>query len=459
MFLIKGFEGSSKFLIDHLEKDGFNFVKVTPLINKNKNEVNINLNVTESRENYINKIIIIGNSRTNDSVIRRELSLLEGDPFNKAKLNSSINSIKRLGYFESVNYTIKDSNILNSIDIIIEVKEMNTGSVSFGIGYSSLNETNMTFGLNERNFLGEGKKINLEANLSSLKTTYRLGMTEPYFLDRHLSLFGNIFDQESENSKGDVKSERTGLDFGVGFKSNEISHNIKYIFSTSESSTSNTSTAASITGEEGIEIVTSSITYSFFNDTRDSVFNPTTGYKWRFANTLAGIGGDSKFYKSVFNSRSYHPVNYGDYVFAFKTGAGFITAFEDKITSSNRFFMGGRTLRGFDNNGIGPRDTGNNQAVGGNNFYNFSFEIKSDKLMPEDTGLKWFVFSDIGSIWGTDYETGVQGFDDKNPRVTNGFGLSMVTPVGPLEMLWGFPVQKESYDIEENFQFSIGTSF
>ena len=198
-----------------------------------------------------------------------------------------------------MNYTIKDSNILNSIDIIIEVKEMNTGSVSFGIGYSSLNETNMTFGLNERNFLGEGKKINLEANLSSLKTTYRLGMTEPYFLDRHLSLFGNIFDQESENSKGDVKSERTGLDFGVGFKSNEISHNIKYIFSTSESSTSNTSTAASITGEEGIEIVTSSITYSFFNDTRDSVFNPTTGYKWRFANTLAGIGGDSKFYKSA----------------------------------------------------------------------------------------------------------------------------------------------------------------
>ena len=108
---------------------------------------------------------------------------------------------------------------------------------------------------------------------------------------------------------------------------------------------------------------------------------------------------------------------------------------------------------------VGPRDTGNNQAVGGNNFYNFSFELKTDKFMPDDTGLEWFVFSDVGSLWGTDYETGVIGFDDFEPRVTNGFGIAMVTPVGPLQMLWGFPLQSKSYDIEENFQFSIGTSF
>ena len=138
---------------------------------------------------------------------------------------------------------------------------------------------------------------------------------------------------------------------------------------------------------------------------------------------------------------------------------GFISSIDDKITSSNRFIFGGKTLRGFDSTGIGPRDTGNNQAVGGNNFYNLSFELKSNQFMPEDTGLEWFVFSDIGSLWGTDYKSGVKGYDDKEPRVTNGFGLSMITPVGPLQMIWGFPVQSESYDIEENFQFTIGTSF
>ena len=458
-FNSKALEESSKYLINYFENDGFNFIRVIPSMKKNKNLVDITFNITEGDEKYINKINIVGNSRTNDSVIRRELTLLEGDPFNKAKLDSSIKSIKRLGYFESVNYNLEDSNTPNSLDITIKVKETNTGSVSFGIGYSSLNDTSVAFGLNERNFLGEGKKLRLEANFSSKKSTYRLGMTEPYFMDRRLSLFGNIFDQESENSKGDVKSNSSGIDFGIGFQSKEIYQTLKYKLTTSETTTSSNSTANSITGEEGVEIITSSISHSLSKDTRDSFFNPTSGYKWRFQNTIAGIGGDSNFYRSEVNFKSYYPINYGEYTFGFKSGAGFITAFDDKITSSNRFFLGGKTIRGFDNAGIGPRDTGNNQAIGGNNFYNLSLEMKSDKLMPDDTGLKWFVFSDIGSIWETDYKSGVRGHDDKAPRITNGFGLSMTTPIGPLEMIWGYPVQSKNYDLEENFQFSIGTSF
>jgi len=152
-------------------------------------------------------------------------------------------------------------------------------------------------------------------------------------------------------------------------------------------------------------------------------------------------------------------VSYGDYTFSFKAGVGFISGFDKKITSSNRFLFGGKTLRGFDNSGVGPRDTGNKQAVGGNNFYNFSFEIKSDQWLPSDTGLEWLLFTDIGSLWGTDYKNGVEGFNDISPRITNGFGLSMTTPIGPLQMIWGFPVISESYDVNENFQFSIGTSF
>ena len=466
LFLKKGdffdsraLEESAKILIKFFENNGFSFVRVTPSIKKINSLVDIKYNIVEGNEKYINKITIVGNTRTNDSVIRRELFLLEGDPFNKAKLTSSINSLKRLGYFETVNYRLQDTNTPNSLDILIEVKEMNTGSASFGIGYSSLDGTGFSFALNERNFLGEGKKVRFETNISNSKSTYNIGMTEPYFLDRHVSLFGDIFDQESENSKGDVKFNKSGLKIGLGFKSNELSHTIKYNLSVSETKTSSSSTAASDTGEEGIEITTSSFTHKISDDTRDSYFNPRSGYKWSIDNTLAGVGGDAKFYKSEFNLKSYHPIDYGNYIAGFKTGLGLITAIDDKITSSNRFFLGGKTLRGFDNAGVGPRDTGNNQAVGGNNYYNLSLELKSSKFMPDDTGLEWFVFSDIGSIWGTDFKTGVQGFDDSEPRVTNGFGLSMVTPVGPLQMVWGFPVQSKSYDIEENFQFSIGTSF
>ncbi len=458
-FDTRAYDESTKYLIKYFENIGYSFVKVVPSIKKRKNFIDINYNVSEGEKKFINKIIILGNTRTNDNVIRRELSFLEGDPFNKAKLNLSISSLKRLGYFQTVNYELQNLNSSRSVDVIIKVKEKNTGSATFGIGYSSLNNTSINLGLNERNFLGEGKKIRLEANLAEKKNFYNIGVTEPYFLDRHLSLFGNIYDQETENSKGDVKTNKTGFDFGVGSKLNDVSQTIKYNFSTSETSTAATSTAASDTGEEGKEITTSSITYGLFQDTRDNYFNPTSGYRWNFDNTLAGVGGDTKFYKSVLNIKSFYPINYGDYVLGFKSGLGFISAIDDKITSSNRFVIGGRTLRGFDNGGVGPRDTGNNQAVGGNNFYNLSVELKSKQFLPEDTGLEWFVFSDIGSLWGTDYKSGVRGYDDKEPRVTNGFGLSMITPVGPLQMLWGYPVQSETYDIEKNFQFSIGTSF
>ena len=457
-FNSRALDASIKFLVEEFELLGFNFIRVFPKIKKDKNLVNILFSIKEGSEKYINKITIIGNTRTNDNVIRRELSLLEGDPFNKSKLTTSISALRRLGYFQSVNYRLDeiDSNL---IDIILNVKETNTGSVSFGVGYSSLNNTSFSFGLNEKNFLGEGKKVRLQADLSEKKSTYNIGVTEPYFLDRHLSLYGDIFNQETENKKGDIKSSSSGFGFGIGFTNESLTQSFKYKLSTSETTTSSTSTAASETGEEGIEIITSSITHSISKDTRDSYFNPTSGYNWKFSNTLAGIGGDATFYKSILNSRIYYPIDYGDYVFGFKSGAGFITAIDDKITSSNRFFLGGKKLRGFDNGGLGPRDTGNNQAVGGNNFYNFSFELKSNKFMPEDTGLEWLVFSDIGSIWGTDYETNVKGFDDIEPRITSGFGLAMVTPIGPLQMIWGFPVQSQDYDIEENFQFSIGTSF
>ena len=455
----RALEQSINLIVEEFELLGFNFIKVIPSIKKDKDLVNIDFSVKEGSEKYINKIMITGNIRTNDSVIRRELSLLEGDPFNMSKLKSSLNSLRRLGYFQSVNYKLDEYSSLNSVDIIIDVKETNTGSVSFGVGYSSLSNTNFSFGLNEKNFLGEGKKVKLEANISEKKSTYNIGITEPYFMERHLSVYGDVFNEETENKKGDVKTSSSGFGFGLGFTNQSFVQSVKYKLSTSETTTSSVSTAASNTGEEGREILTSSITHSISKDTRDSYFNPTSGYSWKLSNTIAGVGGDMTFYKSVFNSRSYYPIDYGDYVFGFKSGVGLITAIDDKITSSNRFRLGGRNLRGFDTSGLGPRDTGNNQAVGGNNFYNFSFEVKTDKFMPDDTGLEWFIFSDIGSLWGTDYETGVIGFDDFEPRITNGFGIAMITPVGPLQMIWGFPLQSKSYDIEENFQFSIGTSF
>ena len=444
---------------EHFAELGYSFVKIIPQLRQNKDLVDIILIVDEGNKNYINKISILGNTRTIDSVIRREILLLEGDPYNNTKLKESINALKRLGLFNSVTYKINRGIVDNSVDITINVEEMNTGSVSFGVGYSSLNSTSMTFGLNEKNFLGEGTKARFEATLSDKKSTYNVDITEPYFLDKPISFSTNFYNQESENNKGDIKSDEFGLGLGLGIKEKLIFHSLGYSYAKSSSTTSTTSTATSVTGEEGINIITSSIKYSILKDTRDSYFNPSSGYKWSLINTLAGIGGDARFVKSIAKYQVYYPINYNDYTLAFKTGLGLVNSLDDKITRSNRFNLGGRVIRGFDNGGIGPRDIGNKQAVGGNNFYNISTELRSDKFMPDDTGIEWILFSDIASLWGTDYETGVEGFDDIEPRITSGFGLLMNTAVGPLQFLWGFPIQSKSYDVEENFQFSIGTNF
>jgi outer membrane protein insertion porin family len=392
-------------------------------------------------------------------VIRRELSFLEGNSFNKSELLTSIKSLKRLGYFETVSYRIENLTQSNLVDVIINVKETNTGSFSFGIGYSSLNSTNVNFGFNEKNFLGEGNKVRFETSLSEKKNTYTIGLTNPYFLNRPLSISTDLYNKETENIKGDIKSSSSGLGVGFGIKKGSLFQKINYNYSSSETSTSTSSTAASSTGEEGVEKITSALSYRIIKDTRDSFYNAKSGNYLSFVNTVAGFGGDSSFFKSVFKSKSYYPINYGDYTFGFKTGAGFVSSLDNKVTSSHRFLIGGKTLRGFDNAGVGPRDTGNNQAIGGNNFYNFSLELRSGQWMPSDTGIEWFVFADAGSIWGTDFETGVKGFDDSAPRITNGFGLAMGTPVGPLQLLWGFPIQSKSYDLEEKFQFSLGAFF
>ena len=458
-FNTRALDESKKYLNNHFVNLGYSFVKLKSSIKKNKNLVDINFLISKGDEKYVNRIVIVGNTRTNDNVIRRELSFFEGDAFSRRELLSSIKSLKRLGYFQSVSYKIENNFQNDYLDIILTVKEMNTGSVSMGVGYSSLNNTTLNFGLNEKNFLGEGNKVRFDVSLSDQKNSYNIGATDPYFLNRPLSISFDVYNEESENSKGDVKSSSSGVGVSLGLKSNSWYQQLKYNYYSSETTTSSTSTASSITGEEGLEIITSAMTVRISQDTRDDYLNPTSGHLISIANTLAGFGGDSTFIKSTLTSKIFYPINYGDYTLGLKSGLGFINSLDDKITSSNRFRLGGKTLRGFDNTGVGPRDTGNNQVVGGNNFYNFSIELNSDEWMPADTGLNWLVFSDIGSIWGTDYEAGVQGYDDISPRITYGFGLSMITPVGPLQMIWGFPIQSENYDLEESFQFSIGTSF
>ena len=450
---------SVSILNETIGSEGYSFVKIeTSLNNKNKGFLDLTFKINEGQKSYIGLINISGNTRTLDYVIRRELKLLEGDPFNAQKLKESIQAIRRLGYFTSVDVDLKETSTPNQVDINIMVKETLTGDFAFGIGYDSVEKEQITIGLNEKNFLGKGLKTRFNVSTSAKSTKYDLGITEPYFRDKPLLLSGNIFDQTNE--RGDRDIDKTGMSFAFGFDVKEYFNKFSYSFVESKTTTSSSSTASSVSGEEGIEVQTSSLNYTIVNDTRDNYFNPKSGYRFLFDSSLAGIGGDAKFAQIQTKYKSYTPFSYGDHVLSFSGNIGFTSAIDDeKITSSNRFYFNSKKVRGFDSGGMGPRDTGNDQAVGGNNYYSGSLELRTKSFMPEDTGIEWSIFSDFGSLWDTDYPDNVRGVNDSSPRVSSGVALYWTTPIGPLNFIWGWPVSKESYDKENNFKFSIGTSF
>ena len=457
----RALEESKKNINNFFERNGFTFIKIQhEFTNKDikNSKFDLKFSITEAVKSYVRRINITGNTRTLDKVIRRELTLLEGDPFNGQKLKDSLNALRRLGYFKSVDVNILKTDTPAVVDIQLKVEENLTGTFSFGIGYDSVEKTSFAIGLQEKNFLGKGIKTRISLNTSDKSTKYNIGITEPYFRDTPLSLSGDIFDQEKEVGDKDIKKQ--GFEFGLGFKINDYRNRFGYGFVSSKTTTDDDFSGTSISGEEGIEIDTSLLSYSISSNNTDSFLNPSEGVKKSLKISMAGVGGDSKFLKTEASYKQYIPFNYGDYIFSYGTKLGTISSLEDeKVTSSNRFYFNSNSVRGFDLNGIGPRDNGNDNAVGGNKFYTGQIEVKAKKLIPGDLGIDISIFSDIGSLWDTDYPTNVTGADDSGLRASAGVAIYWNTAVGPLNFIWGFPIAEESYDKDNNFKFSIGTSF
>ena len=187
----RALEESKKKLNIYFESDGYTFITIKhEILNKNKKEAKFDIRflITEAVKSYVRRINISGNTRTLDKVIRRELSLLEGDPFNGQRLRESLNALRRLGYFKTVDVNILKTDAKGVVDIDIKVVEDLTGAFSFGIGYDSVEKTSISIGLIEKNFLGEGIKTRISVNSSSKSTRYNVGVTEPYFLDTLITI-------------------------------------------------------------------------------------------------------------------------------------------------------------------------------------------------------------------------------------------------------------------------------
>ena len=438
---------------------GYAFVNVEPdfILNDDNATMDISINVEQAERNYVERININNNDRTLDRVIRREMELVEGDSFNQLRLTRSVRNIRNLGYFSNVNSDVSPGTSSEQSVVDIFVSEQATGSFSIGVGYSTLDGASFQVGIEERNFLGTGNGLRANLAISDSQTNLRAGITRPYLFGRRLAGSADIFREDIEYS--DVTIRQQGLDVGIGFSAaDNYAHRFGYKLA--ETETRDTSSrAASVSGDEGEQLI-SEVEYSLVQDNRDSRFDPREGTYWRLTTAYSGLGGDVEYTKNTIRAQYLQPFYFKRFVFGLDGEAGVIDGLNaDIVSRSNRFYLGGRKVRGFDTGGIGPRDAGDDTAVGGNKFYVGSVNILSDYGIDPDIGMRWTVFYDFGTVWEVNDDRGVVGADNDNLRTAIGYGLLWDTAIGPLTFFWANALEKEPYDKTQTFQFTFGGRF
>jgi outer membrane protein insertion porin family len=440
---------------------GFAFVDVRPRVERERENRIIQL-VYEIREGpkvYVERIDIEGNIRTVDQVIRREFRLVEGDAFNSTLLSRSRRRVQRLGFFQSVNVDSDPGSEVDRTIITVNVEEQATGDLSFAAGFSSEVGPLGTVAIRERNLLGRGQDLRLGFTLSGDASQLDLSFTEPYFLERDLAAGVDVFRTVSQKSESSFDEERIGFSLRAGYDLGPDLRQVwRYTLQRQDVSNVDASASAIVKGDEG-DSIESSVGQTLSYDKRDAKFDAREGYVVQFANTLAGLGGDVRFIRATLGGSYHYPVPFFDNVTATTVAeVGNVTGLGDDTRVSDRFFIGGSSLRGFKPAGIGPRDQASGDALGGKHFYTGTLELSFPLGLPEELAVRGRVFSDVGALWAIDGDdSGVN--DSSSPRVSVGTGISWNSPFGPVVIDFGIAVVEEDFDKTELFNFSFGTRF
>lgn len=448
-------------LVDRLGTFGYAFVEVRPIIKRRREDlaVDITFDIQEGPKVFVERINIIGNTRTRDEVIRRELRLAEGDAFNTTRIQDSKRRIDRLGFFEKVTITNVPGTSPDKTVINVEVEERPTGELTLGAGFSSAEGAIGNLGLRERNFMGRGQDVGVSVGLSQRTQQFDLSFTEPYFQDRPLAVGGDLFRVTSDfTDEGGFERTRTGFRLRMAYDITEdLRQSWAYGFRVDKIDEVETGASRFIQDEEGSSSV-SSIAQTLTLDRRDDVTKTTSGYLASLGVELAGFGGSERFVKPTLRGRYWYPFS-EDWVVSLGGEFGTIQGLGKDVGLSERYFVGQSQVRGFAVGGIGPRDRNTGDALGANTYYALNAELSFPTGLPKDFGIKGFVFADVGSAFDIDGASGPTLQDEASIRVAAGVGVSWDSPFGPIRIDFGIPLVKEDFDETELIRFNFGTRF
>lgn len=463
---------------------GYAYANVIPRtrIREKDKEVDITFEIDKGNKVYFGRINVVGNTKTRDKVVRRELQIREGELYNETRKRESLDNVKRLGFFDEVAFNSKtpaDSPDVMDLDIV--VKERNTGSIQVGAGYSTYSNFIFNGQINQINLFGRGQKLGLSIDLSSNQSLFNLNFTEPYFRDTEWSL--GVDGYRSQRALKEYEETKAGGALRVG-------HPLApYLRGYVRYKLDDTRIDLTSFGDEDLyppsgNGITSSLTLTLEYDKRNDRFAPTKGLYSSASLEYAGLGGDKRFTKGFFSGRFYEKL-FWEFVFRNNLTYGFVRSNvpTEEPPYNELFLLGGaNSLRGYDWYSIGKRkfsqkrfdclnkvpqpegcpargavlseDEARQRAMlpfGGKQELIYQAELEFPLI--SEAGIKGVLFYDIG--------TAEDDITVTELRQDFGFGFRWFSPIGPLRFEWGFPIERRT-DLGEramNFQFAIGSPF
>ena len=433
--------------------NGVDYFEISLFEKKENKNVEVLFQVNSITPKYTNQINIIGNSRTYDYVIRRELDIVEGDSVYQNQIQEIREKLISLQLFESVE--VKEEVLdEDKVNIIIEVEEKQTGTFNAGVSLGTLDGFAIVTGLRERNFYGTGRSLDFLVNTSDDKNQFKLITTDrlSYENDANISYSIN-YKQEDFSNASSYKLDTLSSGVGINYKLNKNLYHyidLEYVLK-DYSITNSTSVSNSILNSSG-----TNISYLIKNNFRFSTLNrgfvSKKGNYLNFNNTLeTPTSSNNGFMRNILTLKKYY--NKNNHIFSAQAKLGNIISLSNNdILTDDKFALGGRWLRGFDSYGAGPRNS-RTSYVGGNNLavtkFDYSYELTKNSNFPIYINF----FNDYGLLW--ENKTTPTN-SDNSLRSSAGFGFRYYSPVGPIGFTWAFPLMDEEYDIKRMFLFSVG---
>lgn len=456
---------------------GYAFVTIRPRLDRDRENrtVNVEFIIDEGPRVYIDRIDIVGNTRTLDYVIRREMELVEGDAFNRVLIDRSRNRIRRLGFFEEVEISEVQGDTPDRARLQVGVSEQPTGELAFGAGFSSTDSFLIDLSISERNLRGRGQFLRLRISASSRRQQIDIRFTEPRFLGRNMAAGFDLFQVRSDFAReANFQTQSTGFSLRAGFPVTRTTElGLNYTLRNDDVQVFTGANTALIA--QAGERITSVAGYTLRWDRTNDPIDPTRGFRAEFAQSFAGFGGDVRYVRSEATGAFYRGI-WDDVVASFTFSSGFILGWGgDDIRINDRFFKGGSSFRGFETAGVGPRvvvrdpTSGRLQsgdALGGRLYAIGTLEVTFPLGLPEEYGVSASAFTDFGTVGLLDDESSIAEVtgaaftvDDLSPRVSAGVSVFWDSPFGPIRFDIAEAIVNEDYDRTEFFRFSTRTGF